>query len=210
MQLPNLKRKKRISAKPEAILLAHFAIVILIGWFLLILPWSRIPGKVPALDALFTSASATCVTGLVTVDTAKDFTKLGQFFILCLIQIGGLGLMTFSAIIFRIARHRISYSSQIVIEDAFFQDNIADQFKSIFKKIVLLTAFFEISGALILFLFLPTSEIGFNRAFSAVFHSISAFCNAGFSVYSENLVYIRSSKIVLITLMLLIISGGIG
>ena len=210
MRIPKIKRKKKISVKPEAILLAHFAIVILIGWFLLMLPWSRIPGKVPALDALFTSTSATCVTGLVTVDTAKDFTRLGQFFIVCLIQIGGLGLMTFSAIIFRIARRRISYSSQIVIEDAFFQDNIADQFKSIFKKIVLITAFFEISGALIIFFFLPTGEVGFDRAFSSAFHSISAFCNAGFSVYSENIIYIRSSKIVLITIMLLIISGGIG
>lgn len=210
MQIPSIKRKKKISSKPEAILLAHFAIVILLGWSLLSLPWSTIPGKVSVLDALFTSTSATCVTGLTSVDTAKDFTRFGQFIIICLIQIGGLGLMTFSAIIFRIARKRISYSSQVIIEDTFFQDSIADQFKSIFKKIVLLTAFFEISGAMIIFFFLPTGEFGFNRAFSSIFHSISAFCNAGFSVYSENLVYIRSSKVVLITIMLLIISGGIG
>lgn len=210
MDLPKQKFRKKTAVRPEAVLLAHFAIVIIIGWLLLMIPFSHVPGKVSSLDALFTSTSATCVTGLVTVDTAKDYTRIGQFIILCLIQIGGLGLMTFSAIIFRVARRRISYSSQIVIEDAFFQDSIADQFKSIFKKIVLLTAFFEISGALILFFFLPTAETGFNRAFSSVFHSISAFCNAGFSLYSENLVFIRSSRIVLTTIMLLIISGGIG
>jgi trk system potassium uptake protein TrkH len=204
------KLDKRISSKPEALLLAHFALVILIGWMLLMLPWSSIPGKVTTLDALFTSTSAVCVTGLITVDTATVYTRTGQFIIVCLIQIGGLGLMTFSALIFRLARRRISYSSQIIIEDTFFQDSVAVQFKTLFKQIVLLTAFFETIGALSLFLFLPTYEHGFRRAFSAVFHSVSAFCNAGFSIYTENLVYVRSSRVVLTTIMLLIICGGIG
>jgi trk system potassium uptake protein TrkH len=201
---------RRMSSKPEALLLANFALVILIGWVLLMLPWSSIPGKVSTIDALFTSTSAVCVTGLITVDTAAAYTRIGQFFILCLIQIGGLGWMTFSALIFRLARRRISYSSQVIIEDTFFQDSIAVKFKTLFKQIVFLTAFFETAGALGLFFFLPAHEQGFQRAFSAVFHSVSAFCNAGFSIYSKNLAYVRNSRAVLITIMLLIICGGIG
>lgn len=200
----------RISNKPETLLITNFAIVILIGWVLLMLPWSSVPGKVSSINAFFTSTSAVCVTGLITVDTATAYTHFGQFIIICLIQIGGLGWMTFSALIFRLVRRRISYSSQVIIEDTFFQENIAVQFKILFKQIVLMTAFFEISGAIALYLFLPTHELGFQRAFSAVFHSISAFCNAGFSIYTENLAYVRSSRAVLIVVMFLIIFGGLG
>jgi trk system potassium uptake protein TrkH len=204
------KIKGRYFSQPEAVLLSNFATVILVGWFLLTLPISHYPGKVSSIDALFTSGSAVCVTGLVVVDTPTAFTLFGQIVIVCLIQVGGLGLMTFAALIFRIMRTRITNKSRMILEDTFFQDNFASEFLKLFKQILLITFFIELTGIICLFFFIRNDANVFHRFFSSIFHTVSAYCNAGFSIYSDNLVATKNNWPFMITIMSLIVLGGIG
>lgn len=111
----------RLLKAPQSVLLGSFAGVILMGALCLWLPWSHRPGSVSFVDALFTSTSAVCVTGLTVVDTATDFTLLGQVIIVFLIQIGGLGVMTFAALALQVVGRRLSLISQAVLSDVFFK-----------------------------------------------------------------------------------------
>lgn len=195
---------------PQSLLVLGFAALILLGALLLLLPISHVAGRVGPLDALFTSTSAVCVTGLVVVDTAGDFTMFGQVVILILIQAGGLGVMTFAALLFRILGRRMSLSTQAALHDSFFQRDTASEFASVFRRILAMVVGLEAAGALVIFLSLRTTETVGRAAYSAVFHSISAFCNAGFSIYSKNLVEVRDNPVMLATIMALIIAGGLG
>ncbi len=182
---------------------------IILGAFLLYLPWAH-HGKVGFLDALFTSTSAVCVTGLAVVDTGTEYTLFGQIIIVFLIQTGGLGIMTFAGLTFQILGRRMSLQSQAVLQDTFFQRDVAADFQHTFKTILLLTLLIETMGALLLFLFLlPNMDAG-RALFSAIFHSISAFCNAGFSIRSENLMGLSGNPGILIIIMMLIVLGGLG
>jgi trk system potassium uptake protein TrkH len=195
---------------PEAILVGSFAGVILMGALLLRLPWSqRTP--VGFLDALFTSTSAVCVTGLIVVDTATAFTPFGQTVIMLLIQAGGLGIMTFAAIAFQFLGKRLSLKSQAVLHGSFFQQDVGVNFRRIFQQILWLTAITELVGATLLFLALwPRSPHLAADLFSSVFHAISAFCNAGFSIYTDNCMQKGLSLLFTGTIMGLIVLGGLG
>jgi trk system potassium uptake protein TrkH len=200
---------ERLITSPQTGLIGGFAAVILIGALLLCLPWAQ-HGRVGFLDALFTSTSAVCVTGLTVVDTGTDYTRFGQVIIVALIQIGGVGIMTFAGLTFQLLGRRMSLQSQAVLQDTFFQRDVAGEFQRTFRTILLLTVGIEAFGALLLWIFLLPRMDPMPALFSAVFHSISAFCNAGFSIHSDNLVGLRDSPGFLIVIMALIILGGLG
>jgi trk system potassium uptake protein len=196
---------------PQTLLIGGFAAVILAGTLLLLLPWSQTKGEVGFVDALFTSTSAVCVTGLVVVDTGTVYTLFGQTVIVVLIQIGGLGIMTFAAMAYLMLGRRLSLASQAALHDAFFQQDLGTEFRRKFFQILLITASIELSGILLIFIALLWRQTpALPALFSAFFHSISAFCNAGFSIYKDNLIGLRDSPVIMITVMSLIVLGGLG
>ena len=136
------------------------------------------------LDSFFTSVSAVCVTGLVVVDTATAFTTLGKIIILCLIQIGGLGIMTFTGFFSYIFTSGSSFRDRLLFKEIFSSQSLNNLFK-VLTKIILLTFLTEIIGAFIIYSSLdPDSS---NKVLFSIFHSVSAFCNAGFSTLSDGL-----------------------
>jgi trk system potassium uptake protein TrkH len=200
----------RVLSSPESTLLGSFAGAIILGAIVLLLPWSHRVEQMSFVDALFTATSAVCVTGLTVLDTGKDFTLFGQTVILALIQIGGLGIMTLAALAFILAGRRLPLRSQALVSESFFQQDFATEFRSTFRTILTITFVMEGVGASLLFLlFLGRMEAPY-AAFAAVFHSISAFCNAGFSVFSSNLVEVRESTASILIMIILIVSGGLG
>lgn len=205
-----LKSVISLTTVPETMLVGGFALLILIGAILLTTPWASQPGKVNFVDALFTSTSAVCVTGLTVVDTATDFTFIGQVIIVILIQSGGLGIMTFAALAFQMLGLRMSLQSQAVLHDTFFQRDFANRFQHAFKTIIVLTMAIEGFGVLLLVFFLSQSMNPGAAIFSAIFHSVSAFCNAGFSLRIDNLVGLRDDYGVMFVIMGLIVFGGLG
>jgi trk/ktr system potassium uptake protein len=205
------RRLRPYGQMPQTLLIGGFSAVILVGTLLLLLPWSQTKGEVGFVDALFTSTSAVCVTGLIVVDTAKAYTTFGQVVIVALIQIGGLGIMTFAALAYLMLGRRLSLASQAALHDAFFQRDLGIEFKKKFLQILFITAGIELTGILLIFLALLWRQTPVvNALFSAFFHSISAFCNAGFSIYTDNLVGFRNSPVILTTVMALIVLGGLG
>ncbi len=186
-----------------------FVLAILVGGILLWLPASARGGRVAFIDALFTATSAVCVTGLVSVDTATAFSGFGQTVILALIQLGGLGIMTFSSLILLVASGRVSLKDRLAVQTS-FRPSAGGDFKSLITSVFLFTAALEAAGTLSLFLrfrrdFPPPRALAL-----AAFHGISAFCNAGFSLFSDNLMGYRGDWIVNVTIMLLIVFGGLG
>lgn len=161
------------------------------------------------VDALFTATSAVCVTGLIVVDTATYFTPLGQAFLLLLIQLGGLGILTFTTIVILALGRRLSLHHEAVSTTHF---EIAPEvdFKSLVRHILLFALLFEAAGAVLLFLaFLPRFGAP-AAAWHAVFQAVSAFCNAGFSTFSDSLTGFQTSPVVLSTIMSLVVLGGLG
>lgn len=208
--LLNHLRQRLVTRSPERFLIDAFGLLIVAGALLLWLPWAHRPGAVNLLDALFTSTSAVCVTGLVVVDTGSDYTVFGQIIILMLIQLGGLGVMTFAAIAFELLGRRLSLKAQQVVQDTLLQQDMAVDFRTVFRRMLKLVLAIEAAGAMVLFLgFLRTMDVG-QALYSAVFHSISAFCNAGFSLYSDSLTGHSANPVVMPAIMLLITLGGIG
>ncbi len=197
-----------VNIPPALIFSSSFLIIIVIGSGLLMLPNAHtIPFSY--LDSFFTAVSAVCVTGLVVVDTATSFTILGKVIILCLIQIGGLGIMTFTGFFSYVFTSSTSYRDRLMLKEIFSSQSMGSLFK-VLTKIIILTFLTEIAGALIIFSGL--SQDSTNRILFSVFHSVSAFCNAGFSTLSDGLfsVSIRDNYVVQISVALLIILGGIG
>ena len=196
---------------PAQAIIMSFATIILLGSFLLYLPYARPNGaNMRYIDSLFTSTSAVCVTGLIVVDTGTAFSLVGKIFLLFLIQAGGLGIMTIAAFI------QVSTGSEMSLYGRFSTAALLDQANirnlyTIIKSIVLITFSFEAMGVL---LFYPSiSKISLrvgDALFSSLFHSVSAFCNAGFSLYSDSFMEARSNIGVNLTLIFLIVSGGIG
>ncbi len=157
------------------------------------------------VDALFTAASATCVTGLTVVDIGSVFSPLGQFIILVLIQVGGLGIMTLTSLAMYLFRQRITLTDRVAVGQNLLQD---PRFRlgSFLLKIVVWTAVIELSGAGLFYL-ATKGKMGFA---SALFHAVSAFCNAGFSLYSDNLTRWAGNLPVNLIFIALIVTGGIG
>ncbi|MEW5900897.1 MAG: TrkH family potassium uptake protein, partial [Acidobacteriota bacterium] len=157
----------------------------------------------------FTSASAVCVTGLVVVDTATYFTLAGKIVILLLIQLGGLGVMTFSTMVLLASGRSISISDRILVQEGFHPGSPRD-FKTLIKSIFFFTLIIEGTGFALLFLRFLQSQPWPKALFSGLFHGVSAFCNAGFSVFSDNLMGFRGDVLVNLTVAFLIVFGGLG
>jgi trk system potassium uptake protein len=197
-----------VNFPPALVFSSSFMVVILIGSGLLMLPNSR---TVPLnfIDALFTSVSAVCVTGLSVVSTAGSFTEMGKIIILCLIQIGGLGMMTFTGFFSFIFTSRTTLRERMLLQDMFSEDSLGNLFK-ILIKIVLFTFFAEAAGAIVIYLSLGDDMAG--KGFFSIFHAISAFCNAGFSTLPDGLMSPVTNRnyIMLSAISILIIIGGFG
>jgi trk system potassium uptake protein TrkH len=191
---------------PISLPIYFFSLVICIGTVLLHSSFSHLAIQpVSWIDALFTATSATCVTGLAVVDTGTSFSLTGLIIILGLIQVGGLGIMTFTGLFFYLLRRRVSLTDRIAIGQSILHD---PSFKigSFLKRLVLWTLIIESAGAFLIHLLDPQ---GF-PAFSALFHAVSAFCNAGFSLQADSLIPWRGNWGINLVFMLLIIIGGIG
>jgi trk system potassium uptake protein len=161
------------------------------------------------LDAIYTSTSAVCVTGLVVVDTATYFTFAGQLWILALIQIGGLGIITFTSLIIIAIGRRLSLRSEALsMESAAVAPHV--QPAHLLRDVVLFTFSIELLGAIILYAAWVSDHGWIGAIWPAVFHSVSAFCNAGFSVFPNNLIAHQDQPFVLLVIGSLIILGGIG
>ncbi|MBN1466271.1 Trk family potassium uptake protein [candidate division KSB1 bacterium] len=204
-----IKKKYVRALSPQAGLALSFMLVILLGTALLSLPVSSKAGPVPFIDALFTAASATCVTGLIVVDTNSYWSTFGHIIILCLIQIGGLGTMTFSSFVVLLVGRRLGIWDRQVLEQSF----TGAARKSLIQLLwvaFLLTFLLEGVGAIILSCRFAEDHAVGQAIYLGVFHSISAFCNAGFSLFEANLLHHRGDFIINITIMTLIVLGGLG
>lgn len=177
----------RAYLNPAQLFISSFLAIILFGAGLLMLPNSTYEG-ISFLNALFTSTSAVCVTGLAVVDTGSYYTFFGQCIILSLIQIGGLGIMTFASYFSYFFRGSTSYENHLMLNDITSSNKLGEVFSTL-KNIILVTLTIESIGALIIFSNLESTVMPsyFDRIFFSVFHSISAFCNAGFSTLSNSL-----------------------
>lgn len=197
---------------PAQLFMTSFAFFIFAGAMLLMMPMSTtIP--ISFTDALFTSTSAVCVTGLAVVDTATRYTFLGKFIILALIQIGGIGVMTITSFFGIFFKEKSSIREQSMLRDYLSEDSFDAILKSL-MKVVLITLLIEAVGATLVYLSLEKNALGSvsdNLKFS-IFHSISAFCNAGFSTLTDNLydVRIRTNYGVHFWIANLIVVGGVG
>ena len=184
----------KIRRSEKLILFAYFIILIIVGTILLEFPFAWEGNhRLSFIDALFTATSATCVTGLITVDTSQ-FSLFGKIIILLLIQTGGMGIISFTTMYLALPSKRISFKNRKVIRE-YYLDSVETDPKDIIKQIIFFTLLIEAVGALLLF---------------SVFHSISAFCNAGFSLFSKNLEGYTRTPLINITIMILIIMGGLG
>ena len=198
---------------PAMQFVASFVCIIFSGACLLMMPNSTNHG-IAFIDALFTATSAVCVTGLTTVNFAETFTITGQIFILCMIQIGGLGVMTFAYFIAMIAGQGFSLKDHILLKTLLDESNLNAAVKFV-RSIVLLTVSIELIGAIILyFSWLPFGEVINGRPlwWHAIFHAISGFCNAGFSTFDHGLMEqgIHFCKMGQAVIMTLIVLGGLG
>lgn len=198
--------------KPGQILVFGFGSVILLGAILLTLPIATADRyRLDFLDALFTSTSAVCVTGLIVVNTGITFTLFGQIVVLCLLQIGGLGFMTVASLIFMVLRKRITLHERLVIQEAYNLESSQGVVRLV-RNSVMVTFVTEGIGALLLTIRM-VPEFGWGRGiYQSVFLAVSAFCNAGFDALGQasSLDKYVADPIVNITIMLLITIGGIG
>ncbi|MGV3531755.1 MAG: TrkH family potassium uptake protein, partial [Chthoniobacteraceae bacterium] len=187
------------------------AALILIGTLLLLLPRAgAIPDQpISLMDAFFTATSAACVTGLAVRDTGVEFSTLGQVIILVLFQVGGLGIVTFVAFISAFSAKTLPVPQMVAFRQMINAPAMGD-LKGRLAGILLLTLIIEGAGALSLFLTLPAGMDGFDRLFWSVFHAVSAFCNAGFSLETTGLEFARGHAGINWTIMLLITLGSLG
>jgi len=200
---------RRLERHPARTVIYSFALADLVGFLLLWLPWCR-HGNLSWIDALFTSTSAICVTGLTVVDTASAFTRLGQTVIMILMQLGGLGVMTFSVLIALGFKHSLSFSSRLSIQESFLPHFTPDP-KTLLFTIFAFTMIAEGLVALALFVcFLGHHFTPLEALFQAFFHAISAFCNAGFSTIPNGLMSFQQTYAVPVIIMLAILLGNIG
>lgn len=204
---PLMKKVRKMEAE-TAFILSYLG-AIFMGSLLLWLPFSHKGKGISYLDALFTSTSALCVTGLTVVDTGGQFSRIGQWILLLLIQTGGLGITTFSVWFFLSLGRNIGFKSRFHLQ-ASFSPRPLDELKGLLKLIFRFTFAVEALGTLVLSIYFCRSYPWPQAIFLALFHSVSAFCNAGFSLFSENLLPFQKNFVVCLTVALLIILGGIG
>lgn len=204
------KLYKVLTDNPPVSLMVSFAFVILVGTVLLMLPAASVVNRVtPPIDALFTATSATCVTGLIVFDTGSYFSLFGQLVILLLIQIGGLGIMTISTTFAVIMGQRITLKLENVMYSVMGDNREVDVFQ-LLKSVVLVTVIIESIGAILLFFVFSRDMTPAVAMYSSIFHSISAFCNAGFSLFTDSLRGFVDNPLLNLTISTLILLGGIG
>lgn len=196
--------------KPPQILALGFGILILIGGLLLNLPFASKSGEcVGLINAIFTSASAVCVTGLTVVNTAEHWTTFGHVVIISLIQMGGLGFMTMATVVSLFLGKKISLKERLVIKEQLNQDSMSGLVK-LTKYVIFATLSIEFIGAVVLSTrLIPIYGIKTGIWFS-IFHSISAFCNAGFDLFGDSLAPYVGDIVLNMTIASLIIVGGLG
>jgi trk system potassium uptake protein TrkH len=201
----------KLSSNPPVFLMFTFMITIFMGTLLLLLPISVQPGNsISILDALFTSTSATCVTGLIVHDTGTFFSLYGQIVILLLIQVGGLGIMTISSAIAVMLGQKLTLKSENLVQNVVGASSKLDMVQLV-KSILLVTIVLEMVGAALLFLtFRHDFTSPWRALYCSVFHSVSAFCNAGFSLFSDSFMSYRMNVNINMVISGLIIIGGIG
>ena len=190
------------------IIFLSFVILIGIGTFLLMLPFAH-NGELTIIDALFTATSAVCVTGLIVKDTPVDFTIFGHTIILLLIQIGGLGYMTTVTFLAIMRGKKLGYRDRLILKESLNYPGMSGVFrflKIVFTSIIII----ELSGAALLTLRFLADMPFADALWFGIFHSISAFNNAGFSLFSDNMMGFRDDLVINLTIPLLIILGGLG
>ncbi len=209
-----LKKSKQAVVSPTRLVVVSFVAVILVGTFLLMLPFATRDSHISFLDALFTATSATCVTGLIIFDTYSKFTLFGQIVILILIQIGGLGLVTFTTFFSIAAGKKLGFKRLKIASFSSSFENLGEMstlFLNIFKIVIVC----ELIG-FVLISIVVVPELGLiNGLWASLFTSISAFCNAGFDLFGQiepytSLMPFANNYLMNITIMSLIISGGLG
>lgn len=195
---------------PGLFLAGAFAFLSVFGGLLLMMPNATHDG-IGFLDALFTSTSAVCVTGLIVVDTGSYFTTIGQAIILVLIQVGGLGIVTITFFIAVMSGQGVTISSSVFLRDLLSTDTLG-RLRSALVFIIVTTFGLEALGALLIYVDWDAANVGGDLEWLAVFHSISAFCNAGFSLFSSGLAdtSVATDRSSQMTIMALIVVGGIG
>lgn len=194
---------------PARILVASFAGLILVGAGLLALPVSAQQEPIPFVDALFTATSAVCVTGLTVVDTGTRFSLFGQITIMILIQLGGLGVMTFSMFFVALLGGRLSLGGRDLLQEALSQRPMQN-LRGLLRLVVVSTFAIEAAGAVLLSLRFMRDLPASQAIYHGVFHAVSAFCNAGFGLYRDNFISYQSDLTVNFTVTSLIILGGLG
>ena len=203
---------RRSWATPTRLVVLSFGVVIFAGTILLMIPVSAASGSVTRLiDAAFTATSAVCVTGLVVVNTASYWSVFGKIVIMLLIQVGGLGLMIFATLHALFTGRRIGLRERVLIQEQTGQQRLAG-LVALVRRIVITTFVFELTGALILGIAIGrTRNLSLaGAAFQGLFHAVSAFCNAGFDILGDSLLSFQTNAVVILTVGLLIIAGGIG
>lgn len=206
----NPLQNMRLMRHPERSVVISYAATIFYGALLLSLPFAWQPGvSLQFIDAIFTSTSASCVTGLASVDISKKFSLFGQIVICLLVQLGGIGIMIFSTII------AFTFSKRFSLEEtraasADINESDIGSIQKIIPQIILIT--FSVEGIGFVFLFMKfITMFSLPKAlYFAAFHSVSAFCNAGFSLFSDNLMQFYNSPLTIFTVSFLIITGGLG
>ncbi len=204
-----------IKVNPSLIFISSFVLLIALGSFLLSMPEMTTDGKgLNAINAVFTSTSASCVTGLTVVDTGTHFTNKGIFVILVLIQLGGLNIISFASFFAAFAQKGVGLRQHTMIKDFMSYDSLSST-HSLIKRVITLTFIIELLGAIAIF-FTWNPKLHFDsiqqKIFYSVFHSISAFNNAGFSTYTNNLFepLVRESYFLHVIVGMLVFLGGIG
>lgn len=207
-------KKSNYSLTYPKIVAVGFALLILLGSALLMLPISSKQGGVSYIDALFTATSATCITGLVPFDTFTNWSVFGQLVIICLIQVGGLGFITVLSVVVNLLKKKMSLKQKMLLKEGVGSLNLGDV-KELVKAVLIFTAACEITGAVILSVrFIPLA--GLRRGiYMALFTSVSAFCNAGFDLMgmfspSSSLMTVNDDPVVILTVSALIVFGGLG
>ncbi len=197
---------------PAQLFILSFAGIIMMGTFLLMLPNATTHG-ISYVDALFISTSAVCVTGLSSVDVQFTFTHFGHYIIMFLFQIGGLGILTFTSFFSHFFKGESTFENQLVLQDLTGANKVGEVFK-LLKNILLITFTIELTGAILIYSSIKPTLIPnvYDRGFFAAFHSVSAFCNAGFSTLSGNLYEpgYQYNYFLHLNVVWLLVMGGLG
>ena len=202
---------QRRRVRPGSVLILGLVGLIALGALLLSLPAASVDGREPApLDAVFTATSAACVTGLIVRDTGGDFSLFGQAVILALIQLGGLGIMVATGMVSLLLGRGLGMGEAGMIRDL-FESRILTEARSLIRFIIVMTLVAELLGAVALWFGLAAVEPEAGpRLWSAAFHSVSAFCNAGFSLYPDSLIGVAGSPLAIGAVTTLLVVGGLG